>query len=182
MKYCSNCSTPITVKVPDGDNRERHCCVSCGAIHYQNPKLVLGTLPVWGEQVLLCRRAIEPRYGFWTLPAGFMENGETTEEGASRETAEEAGARIQLGALYSVIDVPHVDQVHMFFHARLIDLEFDPGPESLEVRLFDETEIPWEQIAFRTVEQTLRWYFEDRRTGEFGLRSASIRRARPHAA
>ncbi len=182
MKYCSNCSTPITVKVPDGDNRERHCCVSCGAIHYQNPKLVLGTLPVWGEQVLLCRRAIEPRYGFWTLPAGFMENGETTEEGASRETAEEAGARIQLGALYSIIDVPHVDQVHMFFHARLMDLEFDPGPESLEVRLFDETGIPWEQIAFRTVEQTLRWYFEDRRAGAFGLRSTSIRRARPHAA
>jgi ADP-ribose pyrophosphatase YjhB (NUDIX family) len=170
------------VRVPEGDNRERHCCISCGAIHYQNPKLVLGTLPVWGEQVLLCRRAIEPRHGFWTLPAGFMENGETTAEGASRETAEEAGAHIELGALYSVIDVPHVDQVHMFFHARLIDLSFDPGPESLEVRLFAESEIPWDQIAFRTVEQTLRWYFDDRRTGSFGLRSTSIRRARPQAA
>ncbi len=182
MKYCSNCSTSITLRVPAGDNRERHCCESCGTIHYQNPKLVLGTLPVWGEHVLLCRRAIEPRYGLWTLPAGFMENGETTEEGARRETVEEAGAHIELGALYSVIDVPHVDQVHLFFHARLLDLDFDPGPESLEVQLFTESEVPWDLLAFRTVEQTLRWFFEDRRAGgRYGVRSTSIRRSVPRS-
>ncbi len=179
MKFCPSCSTPVVLRVPDGDNRERFCCTACGGIHYQNPKLVLGTVPVWGDQVLLCRRAIEPRYGFWTLPAGFMENGETTEEGASRETAEEAGARIELESLYSVIDVPHVDQVHLFFRARLLDVAFDPGPESLEVQLFSEAQIPWGQLAFRTVEQTLRWYFDDRRSGVFALRSTSIRRERP---
>jgi ADP-ribose pyrophosphatase YjhB (NUDIX family) len=167
----------VSLRVPDGDNRDRFCCDACGTIHYQNPKLVLGTVPTWGDQVLLCRRAIEPRYGFWTLPAGFMENGETTAEGAARETAEEAGAQIEMGALYSVIDVPHVDQVHLFFQARVIDLRFDPGPESLEVRLFTEADIPWDQLAFRTVEQTLRWYFEDRQAGAFGLRTTSIRRS-----
>jgi ADP-ribose pyrophosphatase YjhB (NUDIX family) len=182
VKFCSSCSTPVTLRIPEGDNRERFCCVACGVVHYQNPKLVLGTVPVWGDQVLLCRRAIEPRHGFWTLPAGFMENGETTEEGASRETAEEAGARIELQSLYSVIDVPHVDQVHLFFRARLLDLAFDPGPESLEVGLFSEEQIPWSQLAFRTVEQTLRWYFDDRRTGVFGVRLTSIRRERPRTA
>ncbi len=136
---------------------------------------MLGTIPVWGDQVLLCKRAIEPRYGFWTLPAGFMENGESTEEGAARETAEEAGAHIELGSLYSVLDIPHVDQVHLFFHAKLIDTEFDPGPESLEVRLFSEADIPWESLAFRTVEQTLRWFFDDRRQGSFPVRRSAIR-------
>ena len=175
VKHCSACGSLVTQEIPPGDNRHRYCCGQCGAIHYQNPKLVLGTVPVWGEQVLLCRRAIEPRYGLWTLPAGFMENGETTEEGAARETAEEAGARIELGPLYSVLDIPHVDQVHMFFHARLLDTQFDPGPESLEARLFSEADIPWELLAFRTVEQMLRWFFEDRRTGLFGLRTQAIR-------
>lgn len=163
--------------IPSGDNRERFCCAQCGAIHYQNPNLVLGTIPVWEDKVLLCRRAIEPRYGFWTLPAGFMENGETTEEGAARETAEEAGAHIELGTLYSIIDLPHVHQVHLFFQARLLDLDFDPGPESLEVGLFGEPDIPWQSLAFRTVEHTLRWYFEDRRTGSLGLRTGAIRHA-----
>lgn len=175
MKYCSACGSPVTLEIPAGDNRERHCCKPCGAIHYENPKLVLGTVTVWEDKVLLCKRAIEPRYGYWTLPAGFMENGESTEEGAARETSEEAGARIDLGALYSIIDVPHVHQVHLFFHARLLDLQFEPGTESLEARLFSEAEIPWQSIAFRTVEQTLRWYFEDRRTGNFPLRSSAIR-------
>ncbi len=146
-------------------------------IHYQNPRAVVGTLPVTGQQVLLCKRAIEPRYGFWTLPAGFMENGETTGEGASRETLEEAGARVELQALYSVIDVPHVDQIHLFFRARLLNTDFDPGTESLEVRLFNESEIPWDDLAFRTVAQTLRWYFEDRAASApaYALRTTSLR-------
>jgi ADP-ribose pyrophosphatase YjhB (NUDIX family) len=175
LKFCSACAGTVTLSIPAGDNRPRYCCAACGAIHYQNPKLVLGTIPIWGEQVLLCRRAIEPRYGFWTLPAGFMENGESTEEGAARETSEEAGARIQLGPLYSVLDVPHVDQVHLFFRAQLVDTDFDPGPESLEVQLFSEADIPWQSLAFRTVEQTLRWFFEDRERGSFPVRTTAIR-------
>jgi ADP-ribose pyrophosphatase YjhB (NUDIX family) len=146
-------------------------------IHYQNPRAVVGTVPVMGQQVLLCKRAIEPRYGFWTLPAGFMENGETTGEGASRETLEEAGAKVELQGLYSVIDVPHVDQIHLFFRARLLNTDFDPGTESLEVKLFNESEIPWDDLAFRTVAQTLRWYFEDRATSApaYALRTTSLR-------
>jgi len=136
--------------------------------------MVLGTIPVWEDKILLCRRAIEPRYGYWTLPAGFMENGESTGGGATRETIEEAGARIELGVLFSILDVPHVEQVHMFFHATLLDPRFDPGPESLEARLFGEGEIPWDSIAFRTVTQTLRWFFEDRREGSFRLHTATI--------
>jgi ADP-ribose pyrophosphatase YjhB (NUDIX family) len=137
--------------------------------------MVLGTIPVWGDKVLLCKRAIEPRYGYWTLPAGFMENGESTGEGAERETVEEAGARIELGEPFSILDVPHVEQVHVFFRARMLGPELDPGPETLEARLFDESEVPWEQIAFRTVSQTLRWFFEDRRSGRYGLHTATIR-------
>jgi len=175
VKHCSACGSLVDLEIPPGDNRPRYCCKPCGAIHYQNPKMVLGTIPIWEDRVLLCRRAIEPRYGMWTLPAGFMENGETTEEGAARETAEEAGARIELGALYSVLDIPHVDQVHLFFHARLLDIDFDPGPESLEAKLFSEHEIPWDTLAFRTVEQTLRWFFEDRRVGTYPLRTTAIR-------
>ncbi|MBN9430391.1 MAG: NUDIX hydrolase [Burkholderiales bacterium] len=175
MKFCPACSHPLTFSVPPGDNRPRYQCAGCGAIHYQNPNLVLGTIPVWEGRVLLCRRAIEPRYGYWTLPAGFMENGETTSEGAERETIEEAGARIAIGELFSMLDVPHVNQVHVFFHARMVDPVCDPGPESLEARLFDEAEVPWESIAFRTVEQTLRWFFEDRRRGQYDIHTGAIR-------
>ena len=134
----------------------------------------MGTIPVWGEQVLLCRRAIEPRYGYWTLPAGFMEVGETTGEGAVRETVEEAGARIELGPLFSMIDVPHVEQVHIFYRARLLDPDFAPGEESLEARLFTEAEIPWEDIAFRTVSTTLRLFFADRSRGDFGTHTRHL--------
>lgn len=180
MKFCSNCGQRVSLEVPPGDNRSRYCCASCGAIHYQNPNMVLGTIPAFGERVLLCRRAIEPRYGYWTLPAGFMENDETIAEGAMRETSEETGANVELGELYSVIDVPHVHQVHIFFRARMIDQQLDPGTETLEARLFAESEIPWEQLAFRTVEYTLRRYFEDRRAGVFGTHVAAIRhRTRP---
>jgi ADP-ribose pyrophosphatase YjhB (NUDIX family) len=154
--------------VPPGDSRERACCDACGAIHYVNPRPVVGTIPVWGEQVLLCRRAIEPRYGAWTLPAGFMELGETAGQGACRETEEEAKAHIELGPLFSMIDVPGVEQIHIFYRARLLDRNFGPGAESLDVQLFQESEIPWDEIAFRTVATTLRLFFEDRRRGSCG--------------
>jgi ADP-ribose pyrophosphatase YjhB (NUDIX family) len=175
MKFCSVCGHEVKLAIPPGDNRPRHSCDACGTIHYQNPNMVLGTIPVWQDQVLLCRRAIEPRYGYWTLPAGFMENGETTAEGAERETTEEAGARIEIGELFSMLDVPHVHQVHLFFRAAMLGPELDPGPESLEARLFAEQDVPWEQIAFRTVEQTLRWFFEDRRRGAFGTHTGALR-------
>ena len=182
MKFCSNCGEEVRHEIPPGDNRARYCCASCGTIHYQNPTVVLGTIPMWGERVLLCRRAIEPRYGYWTLPAGFMENGETVTEGAMRETLEETGASIELGELFSVLDVPHVRQVHMFFRAQLRDEHLDPGAETLEERLFAEDEIPWDALAFRTVEYTLRRYFEDRHKGSFDMHVAAIHpRTRPIA-
>jgi ADP-ribose pyrophosphatase YjhB (NUDIX family) len=174
MRYCSMCGNPVTVRVPGGDTRPRACCDQCGTIHYVNPRPVVGTIPVWGDEVLLCRRAIEPRYGKWTLPAGFMEVGETTGDGALRETVEEAGARVELGPLFSVIDVPHVEQVHIFFQARLLDLSFAPGEESLEVQLFREPDVPWPELAFRTVSATLRHYFADRARGCFGVHTEAI--------
>jgi ADP-ribose pyrophosphatase YjhB (NUDIX family) len=147
----------------------------CGIIHYQNPKMVVGCIPEWEDKVLLCRRAIEPKYGLWTLPAGFMENGETTLEGAARETWEEAGARIEMGGLYSLYNLPHINQVYLMFRARLLDLDFQPGIESLEARLFAEAEIPWNEIAFRTVHATLQQYFNDRRNGMFEFHFGDIR-------
>ena len=163
MKFCSSCGAATEVRIPTGDTRLRAVCTACGTIHYVNPKMVLGTIPVWGDQVLLCRRAIEPRYGLWTLPAGFMEVGESTAHGAMRETLEEAGARVTLERLFSVFDIPHVDQVHLFYLAQLNDVNINAGEESLEVRLFREQEIPWPHIAFRTITATLRFYFHDRR-------------------
>jgi len=174
MRYCSTCGQPVTMRVPVGDSRLRACCDHCGAIHYVNPRPVVGTIPVWGHEVLLCRRAIEPRYGKWTLPAGFMEIGETTGAGALRETLEEAGARVELGPLFSMIDVPHVEQVHIFFRARLLDLAFVPGDESLDVQLFQEAAMPWAEIAFRTVAATLHPFFADRARGSFGVHTESI--------
>ncbi len=154
-------------------------CAACGAIHYRNPKVVVGCLATLGTEVLLCRRAIEPRRDLWTLPAGFMENGETLEQGAARETLEEANARVEMGGLYTVISLPHISQVYVMFLARLADRGFGPGPESLEVRLFREEEIPWERLAFRTIARTLRQYFLDRRDGAFPLHVSVLeRRAR----
>jgi len=160
--------------VPPGDTRLRDCCDRCGAIHYVNPRPVVGTIPVWDDRILLCRRAIEPRHGFWTLPAGFMEVGETAAEGASRETREEACARVELGPLFTMIDVPRVEQLHIYYRARLIDLDFAAGAESLEVRLFTEDTIPWDEIAFRTVALTLRLFFEDRARGQFGTHTPEL--------
>jgi len=165
MKFCSECAHPLSLLVPIDDNRERHVCTHCGVVHYQNPKLVVGSIPTWSRdgqvQVLLCKRAIEPRRGYWTLPAGFMENGETTSEAAARETLEEAGARVELHELFSMLNVPHVHQVHLFYRASLRDLDYAAGIESLEVRLFAEDEIPWEDLAFPTVHHTLKFYFSD---------------------
>lgn len=173
MKFCSECAHPVELSVPEGDNRLRYVCAQCSAIHYQNPKLVIGSIPVWDRggalKVLLCRRAIEPRYGYWTLPAGFMENEETTSQAAVRETEEEAGARIEIGSLFTLLNVPQVHQVHLFYLARLLDLDFEAGIESLEVKLFSESEIPWDDLAFPTIRKTLELFFEDSaRTGDGG--------------
>lgn len=174
IKFCRACGTAVQYVIPVDDNRERAVCPACGTIHYENPLNVVGTLPVWEDQVLLCRRNIEPRYGLWTLPAGFMELGETTEQGAVRETEEEAGARVELQGLYTLLNVVRVGQVHLFYRARLLDTRFEPGPETIEARLFRESEVPWDEIAFRTVRETLRHYFEDRARGRFGLHTGDI--------
>jgi ADP-ribose pyrophosphatase YjhB (NUDIX family) len=174
MKFCSSCGAPLHFRIPPGDTLPRHVCGQCGAIHYQNPKVVVGALPEWEDRVLLCRRAIEPRHGMWTLPAGFMENEETTAQAAARETLEEACARIEVGELYTLIDVPHISQVHMIYRARLLDLDFRPGEESLDVALFREEQIPWEQIAFRSIALTLRHFFDDRRRGAWSFHTASL--------
>jgi ADP-ribose pyrophosphatase YjhB (NUDIX family) len=173
-RFCSHCGHAISRRVPEGDSRLRDCCDQCGAIHYVNPRPVVGTIPVWNDQVLLCLRAIEPRLGFWTLPAGFMEVGESSADGARRETREEACARVELGPLFSMIDVPAVEQLHIFYRARLLDLDFAAGAETLEVRLFSEADIPWDRLAFRTVTATLRLFFEDRSKGLFGTHTSEI--------
>ena len=174
MKYCSQCGFAVAIKVPAGDDRPRHVCEACGSIHYSNPKVVVGCIPEWEDRILLCRRAIEPRYGLWTLPAGFMENGETTQQGAARETREEANARVEVGALYSLFNLPHINQVYLVFRSRLLDLDFGPGSESLEVRLFSEAEIPWSEIAFPVIQETLGLYFRDRSQGRFALHTGDI--------
>jgi ADP-ribose pyrophosphatase YjhB (NUDIX family) len=174
MKFCSNCAAPVVKRVPPGDSLARWVCDACGEIHYQNPKLVVGAVPEWDGRLLLCRRAIEPRYGYWTLPAGFMENDETAGQAALRETLEEAGARIELTAPFSLISVPYVNQVHLFYRARLLDLEFRPGDESLEVALHAEPQIPWKEIAFRTVGLTLKHWFADRKAGTFGFHAEDV--------
>ena len=153
---------------------QRHICDGCGTIHYSNPKIVAGTIPVWEDRILLCRRAIDPRSGLWTLPAGFMENGETTRQAAARETREETMAEVDIGQLYSVLDVTHVNQVHMYFRAQLIEPAFGAGHESLEVELYAEDDIPWKELAFATVRHTLECFFADRKRGEYGLHTADI--------
>ena len=179
MNYCSNCGASLALLIPEGDNRERHVCKTCGTIHYQNPKIVVGCIPEWEDKILLCRRAIQPRLGLWTLPAGFMELGESTRDGAARETLEEANARVCVGRLYSLFNLPHIDQVYLLFRAQLLDLDFHPGEESLEVALFREEEIPWQEIAFRTVHKTLEHYYEDRRQGRYRMHFGDLLRRPP---
>ena len=174
IKHCRACGGEVRYSTPADDNRDRATCLVCTTIHYENPLNVVGTLPVWDDKVLLCRRAIEPRHGLWTLPAGFMELGETTAQGAIRETTEEAGARVELEGLYSLINVVRVGQVHLYYRARLQDTDFAPGPETIKAELFREDQIPWDQLAFRTVRATLEYFFADRRKGGFEIHCADI--------
>ncbi|MEQ9363241.1 MAG: NUDIX hydrolase [Leptospirales bacterium] len=169
MKFCNLCGKQLEWRIPKGDNAHRHVCRDCRHVHYLNPKLIVGCLPIWeGRKVLLCKRAIEPRYGAWTVPGGFMENGETVEQGTLRETVEEANAEVALGDLHAVYSVPHIGQVFLFFLAELKNLDFFPGVESLEVRLFTEDEIPWEEVAFNSTRFALERFFGDLKAGRKG--------------
>ncbi len=174
MKFCSNCGIGVELRIPIGDDRSRFVCPSCHTIHYQNPRVVVGCLPVYGDRVLLCRRAIEPRREFWTLPAGFMENGESTLQGALRETWEEARARVDAPSLYRIFDLPHINQIYMFYRGELVDGAHASGPESLETALFEEADIPWQELAFPVVMEALREFFADRQSGQFPVRASEL--------
>jgi ADP-ribose pyrophosphatase YjhB (NUDIX family) len=175
ITHCNACGAGVTLRIPEGDTHARAVCGACGHIQYQNPKVVVGSVPVWEDRILLCKRAIEPRLGKWTLPAGFMENNETATEGAEREALEEANARVAIEQLYTLYSVPHISQVYVLFRARLLDLDFSPGAESLEVKLVREDEIPWEELSFACVRRTLEHFIEDRRTGIFMPRFGEVR-------
>ncbi|GAB48999.1 NUDIX hydrolase [Mobilicoccus pelagius] len=179
IRFCRRCGTPTEQHIPDMEDRLRPCCPNCGYIDYVNPINVVGTIPVWDEggpdeRILLCRRNIEPRKGYWTLPAGFLELGETLGEGAARETREEAGARVELLGLFSAIDVVHVGQVHVLFRARLLDLDLEAGPETIENGLFTIDEIPWDELAFRTVRRGLELWVEDHRSGSYAVHTEAV--------
>lgn len=175
IRYCRTCGSAVEYRIPDdGDTRERAVCPACHTIHYENPLNVVGTIPVLDGKVLLCKRNIEPRKGKWTLPAGFMELQETSAQGAARETVEEAGAQFTLGPLFSLLNVPRVGQVHLFYRATLLSDVFAPGYETMEARLFTEEEVPWDELAFRTVRETLLRYFADHRTGAFGVHCIDV--------
>ncbi len=174
MNFCSQCGSPVKLAIPAGDNRPRHICTHCETIHYSNPKIVAGCLPVHDGKILLCKRAIEPRNGFWTLPAGYMENHESTQQAAIRETLEEANARVSQLQLYTVTSILHASHVQMIYLAQLDDLNFSAGDETTEVQLFSETEIPWHELAFQTIHNALKLYFEDRKRKEFPLRHIDL--------
>ncbi|MBX2807906.1 MAG: NUDIX hydrolase [Cellvibrionaceae bacterium] len=176
MKYCSTCGSSVSLAIPAGDNRQRFVCNNqdCGAIHYQNPRIITGCLPTQGDHVLLCKRAIEPKYGLWTLPAGFMENGESTEQGALRESWEEAQATCIIDQLYGVYNLPHINQVYFIYKATLADNDFKPGDESLEVKLFSEADLPWENLAFSVMKIALNHYFIDRQQQQLQFHSGTI--------
>lgn len=179
MQYCSRCGGTNSQSIPAGDNRPRSVCDRCGTIHYVNPKIIAGCLVTSGDRVLLCQRAIEPRRGFWTLPAGFMENGESAEQGAERETMEEAGARVAVAGLYTVFSLPHISQVYLFYRGELVDDRYAAGDESLDVGLFAEQDIPWDALSFPVVTATLKHYYRDRLQGDFPTRSEVIEYRRP---
>ena len=165
MQYCSECGQPVTRSIPDGDNRLREVCTGCGTVHYQNPKIVAGCVPEYEGQILLCRRAIEPRRGFWTVPAGFMEMGESVADAALRETWEEALAKVDIGPLFAAVDVIHAGQVHVFFSGTLPRPEFGAGTETIETQLFRAEDIPWSELAFPSIRIALEQYLDNRRTG-----------------
>ena len=174
MKFCPNCGQPVEVRIPAGDNLPRHVCPACAAVHYHNPKIVVGCVPEHDGRILLCRRAIEPRLGYWTVPAGFMENDETMQQGAARESWEEALAKVEIGSPLAIVHVLHAQQVHVMFRARLAAPGYGVGAESLEVELCRPEDIPWKDIAFRTVGLTLRHWFADRARGTFGFHAEDL--------
>ena len=174
MKFCSQCGSPVSHKIPEGDNLPRYVCDRCQTIHYQNPRFIAGCVAEWQDRILLCKRAIEPRYGLWTLPAGFMENGETCIEGAARETLEEANAELCDLSLFCMFSIPHISQVYMMYRGHLADGQARPGAESLEIALFDESSIPWQQLAFPVMTETLKLYFADRLRGRFQVHNGEI--------
>ena len=176
MKYCSNCGATVEKRIPADDNRLRYCCTSCESIHYLNPKVIVGTVPVKEGKVLLCKRAIKPRYGLWTLPAGFMENEETIEQGAFRETKEETSTQVEMGELYAIFNIPQIHQVYMLHLAKVVNDDFKKTTESLDVGLFSEAEIPWEELAFPFVPKILKYYFQDLKNNDFPLRTETIER------
>ncbi len=178
MKYCSLCGSQVRIGIPPGDNRPRHICDHCNTVHYHNPKVVAGCIARWEDKVLMCRRAIEPRYGYWTVPAGFMENEETLQEAAARETQEEAEATVEVGDLFAIIDVVRARQVHMMFRTRMIGAAYDAGAENLETVLIDPDDIPWDDIAFPSVRFALEMWLEDQRRGRVGLHMTAFRAPR----
>ncbi len=179
MRFCSHCGASVNRLTPPGDTHERFVCAACQTVHYQNPKMVIGCIPEWEDRILLCRRAIEPRLGLWTLPAGFMELRETTAQAAAREALEEANASIEIGDLYTLYNLPHIGQVYLIYRGRLRNLDFAPGAESLEVRLFHEAEIPWDRIAFPVITYTLEHFFADRRLGHYPLHLGALTPPQP---
>ncbi len=177
MNFCSACGEKVELVIPEGDNRVRFVCVQCSVIHYQNPKVVTGCIAEWEDKILLCRRAIEPKYGLWTLPAGFMENGESNRDGAARETLEEANAQLTNMTLFSVFSIAHISQIYTLYRADLVDGKANAGVESLEVALVDETQIPWQKIAFKVIEANLRLYYRDKAAGKFTTHYGEISRS-----
>jgi ADP-ribose pyrophosphatase YjhB (NUDIX family) len=179
MKFCPDCGQPLEVRIPEGDHLPRHICGACSSVHYQNPKIIVGCVPEHAGRILLCRRAIEPRLGYWTIPAGFMENNETLQQGAARESLEEALAEVEIGSPLAIVHVLHAHQVHVMFRARLAEPRFGVGEESLEVDLYRPEEIPWPEIAFPSVQFALERYLDDRQAGREELHFKAIDRRLP---
>ena len=174
MNFCSHCGGPVSRQIPTGDNRPRFVCRQCHTIHYQNPRMVVGTVPEWDGRILLCRRAIAPRAGLWTLPAGYLENGETMMDGARRETREEADVELQALTPFAMFDLPFINQIYLMFRGPMASTDWHPGEESLEVRLFAQDDLPWEELAFAVIRETLECYFRDREQGGFRLHTGTI--------
>jgi ADP-ribose pyrophosphatase YjhB (NUDIX family) len=176
MKFCSSCGATVERVIPPGDDRPRYVCGACGTVHYQNPRVVVGCIPEWEGRILFCRRRIEPRAGKWTLPAGFLENGESVAAGAARETLEEACARVVELVPFALFNLTFVDQVYLMFRGRMVDPDAAAGAESLEVGLLSEADVPWDELAFPVIRETLKLYFDDRAKGVFGCHMGDIQR------